>query len=279
MREKRNILGRRPHKDRRSWIAIMASLLLLCAGCFDTHPYDVDFDGETGINSRQMAVIERNCSGKDTLRVAFISDTHLWHAEMRDEVEALNRCGNIDFVIHCGDMTYTGAAKEYEWCRDILAQLHCPYVALIGNHDFLGTGDEAYEAMYGNKDFAFIAAGVKFICLNTNATEYEDAAAVPNLGFLEAEATDATGSFSRSIVVMHAPPYSDQFTNNVTTFRNCLDRLPGLMCCVYGHNHCDAVGDIFADGLMFYSIDCAEHRNYRMMTITPDGYEMERVFY
>ena len=171
----------------------MATLLLLCSGCFDTHPYDVDFDGETGINSRQMAAIEKSCTGKDTLRVAFISDTHLWYAQTRDEVEALNRCGNIDFVIHCGDITYTGAAKEYEWCRDILAQLHCPYVALIGNHDFIGTGDEAYEAMYGSKDFAFIAASVKFICLNTNATEYDDTTSVPDLCFLEAEATGTTG--------------------------------------------------------------------------------------
>lgn len=278
MREKRNILGRRPHKEIRGWIAVMATLLL-CSGCFDTHPYDVDFDGETGINSRQMAAIEKSCAGKDTLRVAFISDTHLWHAQTRDEVEALNRCGNIDFVIHCGDMTYTGAAKEYKWCRDILAQLHCPYVALIGNHDFIGTGDEAYEAMYGSKDFAFIAAGVKFICLNTNATEYDDTTSVPNLGFLEAEATGATGSFSRSVVVMHAPPYSDQFTNNVMAFRNCLDRLPSLLCCVYGHHHCDTMGDILGDGLTFYGIDCAEHRNFRIMTITPNGYEMERVFY
>jgi hypothetical protein len=28
---------------------------------------------------------------------------------------------------------------------------------------------------------------------------------------------------------------------------------------------------------MFYAIDSAEHRNYRIMTITPDGYEIEQI--
>ena len=30
---------------------------------------------------------------------------------------------------------------------------------------------------------------------------------------------------------------------------------------------------------MFYGIDCASHRNYRIMTITEDGYEMEQIRY
>ena len=46
---------------------------------FDTHPYDVNFKSETGINIRQTAEIERRFADSDTLRVAFISDTHLSH--------------------------------------------------------------------------------------------------------------------------------------------------------------------------------------------------------
>jgi len=38
---------------------------------FDTHPYDVNFKGETGINNRQMAEIERRFADRDTLRIAF----------------------------------------------------------------------------------------------------------------------------------------------------------------------------------------------------------------
>ena len=51
------------------------------------------------------------------------------------------------------------------------------------------------------------------------------------------------------------------------------------MCCVYGHNHNDTVIEFYNDGLVFYGIDCAEDRNYRIFTITPDGYEVEQIFF
>lgn len=259
---------------------LLTLLMVSCDGLFDTHPYDVNIKGKTGINAKNIAEIETAFANRDTLRVAFISDTHGWYSDAKDEIADLNNRSNIDFVIHCGDLTDTGTAKEYEWCRDILGKLHYPYVALIGNHDFLGTGDQAYQVMYGQIDFSFIASRVKFVCLNTNATEYDYMAAVPNFDFMEEEMTRDSTRFERTVVVMHAPPYCEQFNNNVCkAFRRYLDFFPGLMCCVYGHNHNDDVVDIYGDGLIFYGIDCAENRNYRIMTITPDGYEMEQIYY
>lgn len=261
-------------------ILIAALLLTSCDDLFDTHPYDINFEGETGINIKQISKIESQFAEKDTLRVAFISDTHVWYSDTKDEVADLNRRTDIDFVIHCGDLTDTGTSKEYEWCRDILAGLRYPYVALIGNHDYLGTGDQAYQVLFGPVDFSFIASRIKFICLNTNATEYDYIAAVPDFDFMEEETTKDSADFDRTVIVMHAPPYSDQFNNNVCkAFRRYLDFFPGLMCCVYGHNHRDTVGEIYDDGLLFYGIDSAKHRNYRIFTFTPDGYEVEQVYY
>ncbi len=256
-------------------------LLMSCSGgLFDIHPYDVNVKGESDINAKQMAVIESKFANRDTLRIAFISDTHLWLADAKDQVADVNSRKNIDFVVHCGDLTDTATGDEFEWSRDILQGLNYPFVALIGNHDFLGTGDQTYEVMYGPFDFSFIAGRVKFICLNTNATEYDYLAAVPNFDYLEEQFTKDTDKFDRTVLVMHAPPYSDQFNNNVCkAFRRYLDFAPGLMCCVYGHNHDDTVSDIYGDGLMFYGIDCAQHRNYRIMTITPEGYEIEQIRY
>lgn len=258
----------------------LGMLLVSCDEAFDIHPYDVDFKGDRGINARQIATIEQHCASKDTLRIAFISDTHGWYTDMKDEVASLNERDDLDFVIHCGDLTDTGTSKEFEWSRDILNGLHMPYVALVGNHDFLGTGNQAYDVMFGTMDFSFIASRVKFVCLNTNATEYDYMAAVPNFDFMEQEVTTGTDRFDRTLLIMHAPPYSDQFNNNVCkAFRRYLDLFPGLLCCIYGHNHNDTVDDIYDDGLLFWGIDCAEHRNYRIMTITPDGYEMEQIHF
>lgn len=260
-------------------IVILTILMTSCDGVFDIHPYDVNVKGEIGINAKQMAIIESRFADKETLRVAFISDTHLWLSDARAQVADVNT-RNVDFVVHCGDLTDTATKNEFEWSRDILQKLNAPWVALIGNHDFLGTGDQTYEVMYGAFDFSFIAGRIKFVCLNTNATEYDYLAAVPNFDYMEEEMTKDSDKFDRTVLVMHAPPYSDQFNNNVCkAFRRYLDYFPGLMCCVYGHNHNDTVVDFYDDGLIFYGIDCAQHRNYRIMTITPEGYEMEQVFY
>ena len=264
---------------KKSNFILITCMLVSCDDVFQTHPYDVHFDGETEINAHQISKIASHCQGKDTLRIAFISDTHLWHSDAKDEIADVNQ-RNVDFAVHCGDLTDTGTAKEFEWARDIMSGLHAPYVALIGNHDFLGTGDQSYSVIYGKMDFSFIASRIKFVCLNTNATEYDYMAAVPNFDFMEEETKRDADLFDRTVVVMHAPPYSDQFNNNVCkAFRRYLDLFPGLMCCVYGHCHGDDVGSLYDDNLVFYGIDCAEHRNYRIMTITPDGYEMEQIRY
>jgi len=253
-------------------------LLVSCNEMFDTHPYDVDFDGESDINAKQIKVIKNTLDDKDTLRVAFISDTHGWYTETKDEVDNLNQRTDIDFVIHCGDLTETGTSKEFEWARNILNDLNYPYIALIGNHDFLGTGDQTYSVMYGDMDFSFIVSRIKFVCLNTNATEYDYMAAVPNFDFMEQEMTSDSTLFDRTVIVMHAPPYSDQFNNNVCkAFRRYLDFFPGLMYCVYGHNHRTVASDIYGDGLMFYGVGSADRRQYRIFTITKDGYEVEIV--
>jgi hypothetical protein len=62
-----------------------------CSGAFDIHPYDVNIKGETGINAKQMAIIEKQFANKDTLRVAFISDTHLWLSDAKDQVADVNK--------------------------------------------------------------------------------------------------------------------------------------------------------------------------------------------
>jgi len=260
---------------------LFAALLLAiaCDKVFDVHPYDLDIKGEHGINEKNINIIQQYMRGRDTMRVAFISDTHSWYSETKAEILNLNMRGDIDFVVHCGDITDYGTTNEYIWARDLLQTLIHPYVTLVGNHDFLGTGDQAYMYMYGPMDFSFVAGDVKFVCINTNATEYDYMAPVPSFDFLEQQIADSL-SARRTIVVMHAPPYSDQFNNNVAKpFNYYIHQLRGLMCCIYGHNHNNTVEEFFHDGLLFYGIDCAEDRNYRIFTITPQGYEQELVYY
>lgn len=264
----------------------ISALMFVCmaiASCekpFQTHPYDVDYSAPTGINATQIAHIAQRCEGKDTLRVAFISDTHEWYSDFEDEVEDINRRDDsIDFVIHCGDLTDEGTNLEYITARRILLTLHRPVVTLIGNHDFLGTGDQSYRTLFGPMDFSFVAGGIKFLCINTNATEYDHMADVPDFDFIARESVDSLSTFAATVAVMHAPPYSDQFNNNIAKpFRTSLSQLPTLLCCIYGHNHNTADRILFDnDTLTFHGVASAEKRQYRIFTFTRHGYESQVV--
>ena len=259
-------------------VAAAPLALASCDGVFDYHPYDARFSGETGHNASAIVRIEEATRGKDTLRVAFISDTHEWYSDTEDMVDDINASGEADFVVHLGDLTDCATTKEFVWQRDVLAKLAAPYVALLGNHDCLGTGEEVYAMMYGEPNFSFIAGRVKFVCLNTNATEYDYVAANPDFDYMEEQRTADSACFDRTVVCMHACPYSDQFNNNVAKpFQLYVRLFPGVQCCIYGHDHRQAASDIFGDGLMYYGVDCADHRSYLLFTFTPGGYEYEVV--
>lgn len=256
---------------------------LLLAGCdkvFDYHPYDTRFSGEKDINRRNIVRIEEECLDKQTLKVAFVSDTHHWYTETKAMIDDINGRGDVDFVVHGGDLTDNATTNEFVWKRDLLAKLNMPYVALIGNHDMLGTGEEMFETMFGRLDFSFIAGRVKFVCLNTNATEYDYMAPVPNLDFMEEQITADADRFDRTVVCMHAPPYGDQFNNNVAkAFGHYVGLFPGVLFCYYGHVHRYEVKEYYGDGIIYYSSDCAGNRNYLLFTITQEGYSYEVIHY
>lgn len=259
---------------------LISFLFFSCQNIFDMHPYDVRFDGRENINATSIKQIEAQCKDKDTLRIAFVGDTHLWYSDTQDMVDNLKKRKDIDFAVHLGDLTDCGTTQEFIWMRNIFEALTVPYVAVIGNHDFLGTGDKVFHEMYGKNDYTFIASRIKFVCLNTNATEYDYLAAVPNLDYMESQIREDSILFDRTIVCMHARPYSEQFNNNVAkVFHHYVKSFPGIMFCINGHDHCQQADDIYGDGVMYYGVDCAEHRNYMVFTITPNDYSYEIVYY
>lgn len=265
-------------KLKKLFVGAMCACFLLC-GCdsvFDVHPYDVRVKGDTHINATQIEKIEKAMLSKDTIRLAFISDSHQWLSDLSELVADINRRDSIDFVIHGGDITDFGSTREFEWTREKLRRLNKPYVVLLGNHDCLGTGNQAYEEMFGNPDFSFIAGRVKFVCLNTNAIEYDYSQAVPNFDFMEAEVTNRADEFDRTVVCMHAAPYSEQFNNNVAkVFNYYTQQFPRLLFCLYGHGHHTEQNDIYNNGIIYYQVGNAPKRQYYIFTITPTDYHYE----
>lgn len=254
--------------------------LLTSCDLIDYHPYDgrLTSRDDEDVNNKNITKIESACQQKDTIRFVFTGDTQRWLDETVDFVNHVNRQDSIDFVIHGGDMTDFGIKKEYLWQHDILSKLNIPYVALIGNHDIIGNGDLVYLDLYGKYNFSFRTGNIRFICLNTNALEYDYSNPVPDFSFIKQELADTRDTDLRTVFVMHVPPGSDQFNNNVADiFQEKIKEFPSLQFCLHAHDHNFVAHDLFNDGIIYYCCDNIAKRTYLLFTITPDNYSYEIV--
>lgn len=265
-------------------ILLLAGLAgsVMLGGCemIEYHPYDARIKGDRDINRRNTERIEAACLDKPAVRFVMMGDSQRWYDETEDFVKHINARTDIDFVIHGGDMSDFGMTREFEWMRDIMNGLKVPYVALIGNHDVLGNGAEVYHRIFGPANFSFIAGRTKFVCLNTNALEYDYSQPIPDFGFLKKELTGRTDEYESTVAVMHVKPGSEQFNNNVAdVFQEQLLKFPRLRFCLNAHNHRLEKEDLFGDGVLYYGSSCMKDRSYLLFTLTPDGYEYEVVCY
>lgn len=260
-------------------VVVSVALSLLCAcNAIEYHPYDARVDGETGLTTENITLIEEQTAGKREIRFAMISDTQRHYDEMEDAVDELNTRDDIDFVLHGGDLADFGTTDEFEWARDYMSELDVPWVCILGNHDCLGTGLDVFESVFGDIDFAFTAGNVRFICLNTNALEFDYSDDVPNFTFLQSELEAFPSDVAeKTVIVMHAPPFGEEFNNDVADeFETAITTFPNPLFCLYGHIHSWAEDDFFDDGLIYYACTNIANRGYYLITINDDGYEIER---
>lgn len=257
------------------------SLISLCCSCGDmleSHPYDTNVSGERNINEKSIKNIEKTLKDSHTVRFAFISDTQRWYDETELAVNALNARDDIDFVLHGGDLSDFGITDEFTWQRDILSKLKVPYVCILGNHDCLGNGRYVFNLIFGKDNFAFTAGNIRFVCLNTNALEFDYSKSIPDFDFMKKEIENFPKEATKTIMVMHAKPGSDVFNNNVKEpFGYYVKMFPSVQFCLNGHNHSFEVEDIYHDGIKYYQCPNIEKRAYLVFTVYDGGFDYEMV--
>lgn len=265
-------------------IVIVLLCAILLSGCdpFEYHPYDVRLSGKyRNINEENIERIRKKDRNQDTVRFIFMGDSQRWYDETKDFVNAVNNRRDIDFVVHGGDISDFGLKQEFCWMHDIMEQLHVPYVVIVGNHDLLGTGGEIYQAMYGDLNFSFIYSGIKFVCLNTNALDFDYGTPVPDFEFIRNEIGDTLENhYFQTIALMHTEPGNVVFNNNVKyIFHEYLKRFRNLRFCLHAHEHHLMKNDFFNDGIWYYGSAAMKNRNYLLFTVTQHDYNYEVVYY
>ena len=259
-------------------ILLLLPVFFIACDMFDYHPYDGKLSGVLDNNKKNIARIEEHLKDKTSFKFAFISDTQRWYDDTERVVKNINSRPDIDFVVHGGDLSDFGYTDEFLLQRDILNKLKAPYVAVIGNHDFLANGSQVFVKVFGEENFSFMAGNTKFVCVNTNALELDYSHPVPDFQYINSQLDENYANHTNTIFVMHAPPFSEQFNNNVAkVFQYEINRFPNLLFCLNGHGHTLEHNDLFDDGVIYYEVCNVHKRKYYIFTITDNKYTYEVV--
>ena len=249
-----------------------------CKDMFDYSTYVIDFEGENkDVNQTNIdRLLKKNTH--QSVRIAFTGDTHRRFDEFEDFVHAVNKVNTtnpFDFVVHVGDIADFGLPQQYLWGNSFLLGLDCPYLVLLGNHDMVGNGGQAYSEMFGKYNFSFVYNEIKFIFINTNSMEFNFNGQVPDIGWLDAQLQSAD-DFTNAVVIFHVPPEDDSFDPAlVTAFHNTLAKYNNVLFGVHGHTHHHEVYKPFADSITYINVYAVEYRKFDVINISDGNFEIE----
>lgn len=231
-----------------------------------------DRNSPTDLNAKNLAKLAQNTNPPDdTLRFILTGDTQRSYDQARDLINLSNKYApKIDFVILNGDVSDFGLYQEMEWVTKIYEDLNVPYITVIGNHDLVANGLNAYKHMFGKLNFSFVCKKVKFICFDDNSREYQFNGKVPDLPWLEKE-LHTDNNVNAIVSVAHIPPSSGDFDQNLKApFETLLNSYPKVVASLHSHENRDNVEYPIPGGVPFITSNAVTNRVFLYVEIA-DG--------
>lgn len=255
----------------------IAFCLMILPSCFDYNPNQIMLeDDEKDLNFKNLTKLTAN-PASETIRFALMGDTQRFYDEAAEFVENVNTRDDIDFVVHAGDISDFGLAKEFKWVRDIMKEIRVPYFTVVGNHDLLANGKKVYLEMFGDFNFSFEYGDYKFIMLDTNSREYGFNGRVPDLEWLQSQLDDNIED-KRVIVISHIPPFDADFDSNLEAeYAKILSDDPNASLSLHGHRHSFDDQEYYNDGVRYFVTTTVQKQGYAVVTLSPAGADIEIV--
>ena len=225
----------------------------------------------TNLTEKNLARLQAHpLPAGDTLRFVFTGDSQQFYDEAEDLVTSVNKQPGLAFLVVAGDISDFGLAREMRWVDEKLRRLYMPYITVIGNHDLVGNGREAYQHLFGALDYSFVYGDTKFTLLDTNGREYNFNASAPNMAWLKPQLTSLDGA-RRQVVISHVPPTNDDFDPALRgPYVQTLRDAPGLVFEMNGHNHSSSITQPYNDGVTYVNSDAFSERHYMLVTVWGD---------
>jgi 3',5'-cyclic AMP phosphodiesterase CpdA len=269
--------------SRISQAVVVAVATLGLAGCemFEFSPNDVRApaaDRNLTAKNLERLLAQPKPTGGDTLRFVFTGDSQRFHDEIGPLVKSVNQQRGISALVVAGDISDFGLRREMQWVNDRLRHLNVPYLTVIGNHDQVANGRQAYQEIFGPLNYTFTYDRTRFILIDTNSREYGFNGKVPDIGWLQQQLADTVG-VRRQIVLCHVPPSNEDFDPAlVKPFTEALAKAPRLLFHLNGHAHSFSIGEPFADGVTYINSFAFEKRQYVILTVWgTDQFKLEKV--
>lgn len=258
----------------------MVAALACISACrwFELSPYAVpERDRGQEWHALTMSEVSRTDGTGRAFSFAVIADVQSAYDELQDAVGRINADSSIRFVIVGGDITQQGLQREFEWVKRSMDDLHTPYLPVIGNHDCLANGVDAFRRLFGPLDYSFTYRGTRFVLFNSNDWEFEGT--VPDTAWLESELESAPDSL-RLVTVSHIPPWGDQLAGRIGDGLMDLFARRGVDLSIHGHQHNYHFERHDGGGKVPYVLaDNVEDRNFVKITLLDSGLSVERIHF
>lgn len=228
-----------------------------------------DRNSPTNLNAKNLAKLHKNVNlADDTVRFILTGDTQRSYDQARALISvANNNFPKLNFVLLNGDISDFGLRQEMEWVTTIYEDLKVPYIAIIGNHDLVANGLDAYKNMFGTLNFSFVYKKVKFICHDDNSREYQFNGKIPDLNWIAQELQ--TGDDVNAIVgVAHIPPTSVDFDPALSDqYQTLLNNSPKVVASLHAHENNNSVRYFTDGGIPFITSNAVTNREFLYVEI------------
>lgn len=252
-----------------------------CDKLFEYHPNQLNLaEEESNLNSRNLQELSRHTPG-DTICFAFMGDSQRFYDDLEDFASHVSQDSTIEFVLHAGDITDFGWAKEFRWVHRIMDKLPVPYLTVIGNHDMLGNGRKVYKQMYGPFNYTFDYGFARFILFNANSREYNFQPNIPQLNWIKQQtAVSPDSTIKQFVLVSHIPPFDVDFNPSLEEpYAELAEEAPHLGLSLHGHQHNWALEKPYGGKVSYHVSSSTDKRAYSKIKLWKNGFSIEKVTY
>lgn len=231
----------------------------------------------TDVNAKEISKLPIKTAGT-TIRIAVSGDTQRNYKEAENFVTLINARNDIDFVVLNGDISDFGLLLEFNGIYKIYDKLKVPFISVIGNHDLVANGSDVYKRMFGELNFTFNYAGIKFVCHDTNGREYDFNGSTPNMAWLKNNLKLAIGT-DRLIAFSHVPPTDGDFDPKLAKpYQDLLNQTSGMIASIHSHQHqSQIVRYQNGTGIPFIITNAIVNRAFTLITVTNERIDAQEI--